>query len=118
MWRTSQVDDTLSRLEVLRDRIEATEALVTLDLDHRRNELVAFDLVCPSSGDLEEGRGQTDTPTPPFSPTHIQEGREREREGVGAERERGGEEGGVKEGKVGWTIEEAYGKETRVPRLL
>jgi hypothetical protein len=40
-----KVDATLSRLDVLRDRIEATEALVTLDLDHRRNELVAFDLV-------------------------------------------------------------------------
>ncbi|KAK9795511.1 hypothetical protein WJX73_001908 [Symbiochloris irregularis] len=40
-----QVDHTLSRLNVLKERIEGIEALVTIDLDHRRNELVAFDLV-------------------------------------------------------------------------
>lgn len=50
-----QVDHTLSRLNVLKERIEGIEALVTIDLDHRRNELVAFDLVrilcasCPAS---------------------------------------------------------------------
>lgn len=38
----------MSRLEVLRDRVEATEDLITLDLDHRRNELVAFNMVCTS----------------------------------------------------------------------
>lgn len=42
-----QVDHTLSRLNVLKERIESVEALVTIDLDHRRNELVAFDLVRP-----------------------------------------------------------------------
>ena len=35
----------MSRLNVLKERIESIEALVTIDLDHRRNELVAFDLV-------------------------------------------------------------------------
>ena len=44
---TMQVDHTLSRLNVLKERIESIEALVTIDLDHRRNELVAFDLVMP-----------------------------------------------------------------------
>lgn len=40
-----QVDTVLSRLTALKERIEATEALIEIDLDHRRNELVAFDLV-------------------------------------------------------------------------
>lgn len=40
-----QVDTVLSRLTALRERIEGTEALIEIDLDHRRNELVAFDLV-------------------------------------------------------------------------
>ena len=44
-----QVDTVLSRLTALKERIEATEALIEIDLDHRRNELVAFDLVRPSS---------------------------------------------------------------------
>lgn len=35
----------LSRLTALKERIEGTEALIEIDLDHRRNELVAFDLV-------------------------------------------------------------------------
>ena len=35
----------MSRLNALKERIEAIEALVTIDLDHRRNELTAFDLV-------------------------------------------------------------------------
>ena len=35
----------LSRLTALKDKIEGTEALIEIDLDHRRNELVAFDLV-------------------------------------------------------------------------
>lgn len=37
----------LSRLTALKERIEGTEALIEIDLDHRRNELVAFDLVRP-----------------------------------------------------------------------
>ena len=41
-----QVDSLMSRLMVLKERIDATEALITIDLDNRRNELVAFDLVC------------------------------------------------------------------------
>ena len=40
-----QVDSVLSRLTALKDKIEGTEALIEIDLDHRRNELVAFDLV-------------------------------------------------------------------------
>lgn len=40
-----QVDTVLSRLMALKERIEGTEALIEIDLDHRRNELVAFDLV-------------------------------------------------------------------------
>eukprot|EP00891_Asterochloris_glomerata_P003934 jgi/Astpho2/3934/fgenesh1_pg.00063_%23_10_t len=40
-----QVDTVLSRLIALKERIEGTEALIEIDLDHRRNELVAFDLV-------------------------------------------------------------------------
>ena len=42
-----QVDTVLSRLTALKERIEGTEALIEIDLDHRRNELVAFDLVRP-----------------------------------------------------------------------
>ena len=41
----AQVDTVLSRLIALKERIEGTEALIEIDLDHRRNELVAFDLV-------------------------------------------------------------------------
>lgn len=51
---TLQVDHTLSRLNVLKDRIESIEALVTIDLDHRRNELVAFDLVSLSTADIPD----------------------------------------------------------------
>ena len=51
-----QVDHTLSRLNVLKERIESIEALVTIDLDHRRNELVAFDLVRHSDTSLTELR--------------------------------------------------------------
>ena len=44
-----QVDHSLSRLNALKDRIEAIESLVSIDLDHRRNELTAFDLARPSA---------------------------------------------------------------------
>lgn len=37
----------MSRLNTLKDRMLAIEALVSIDLDHRRNELTAFDLVRP-----------------------------------------------------------------------
>ena len=37
---------TLARLEGLRDRVASSEALVRLELDRRRNELVAFNMVC------------------------------------------------------------------------
>lgn len=40
-----QVDFLLSRLNIIKEKIDATEALVAIDLDQRRNELVAFDLV-------------------------------------------------------------------------
>lgn len=40
-----QADSTLSRLNVLREKIDDTEALITINLDSRRNDLVAFDLV-------------------------------------------------------------------------
>lgn len=40
-----QVDAVLARLGMLKERIDATEACIALDLDHRRNELVAFNLV-------------------------------------------------------------------------
>ena len=42
----------MSRLNTLKDRIEAIEALVSIDLDHRRNELTAFDLVSLPSTQL------------------------------------------------------------------
>ncbi len=45
MMSVLQVDTVLSRLTALKERIEGTEALIEIDLDHRRNELVAFDLV-------------------------------------------------------------------------
>ena len=45
-----QVDTVLSRLTALKERIEGTEALIEIDLDHRRNELVAFDLVRSTFG--------------------------------------------------------------------
>ena len=38
----------MSGLIVLKERIDATEALIAIDLDNRRNELVAFDLVSDS----------------------------------------------------------------------
>jgi hypothetical protein len=40
-----QVDAVLARLGMLKERIDATEACIALDLDHRRNELVAYNLV-------------------------------------------------------------------------
>ena len=40
-----QTDSLLSRLKALKERIDATEAHVTLDLDHRRNQIVSFNLV-------------------------------------------------------------------------
>ena len=47
MWVVGvlQVDFLMSGLMVLKERIDATEALIAIDLDNRRNELVAFDLV-------------------------------------------------------------------------
>jgi len=44
---------SLARLEALRDRVASTEALVRLELDRRRNELVAFNMV---RGGEREGR--------------------------------------------------------------
>lgn len=35
----------LSRLGMLKEHVDATEAMCGLELDRRRNELVAFDLV-------------------------------------------------------------------------
>ena len=40
-----QVDSVKSRLAALKDQIEGTEALIEIDLDHRRNKLVSFKLV-------------------------------------------------------------------------
>ena len=40
-----QVDFLMSGLMVLKERVDATEALIAIDLDNRRNDLVAFDLV-------------------------------------------------------------------------
>ena len=40
-----QVDAVLTRMTMLKERIEATESCIALDLDHRRNELVAYNLV-------------------------------------------------------------------------
>lgn len=48
-----QVDTVLSCLTALKERIEGTEALIEIDLDHRRNELVAFDLVSQAVSFLE-----------------------------------------------------------------
>jgi len=47
-----QVDAVLARLGMLKERIDATEACIALDLDHRRNELVAYNLVrlCAAHG--------------------------------------------------------------------
>ncbi|CAL8464850.1 g4385 [Coccomyxa elongata] len=39
------VDALLSRVKVVKERIEATESLITLDLDHRRNRIVEFNLL-------------------------------------------------------------------------
>ena len=39
-----QVDAVLTRMTMLKERIEATECCIALDLDHRRNELVAYNL--------------------------------------------------------------------------
>lgn len=44
------VSATLRRLEALRERAAATEALVRLDLDRRRNELVAFNMTLSMGG--------------------------------------------------------------------
>ena len=45
-----QTDSLLSRLKGLKERIDATEAHVTLDLDHRRNQIVSFNLVSSRAG--------------------------------------------------------------------
>ena len=42
----------MSGLMVLKERIDATEALIAIDLDNRRNELVAFDLVSDSQSNF------------------------------------------------------------------
>ena len=48
---------SLARLEALRDRVAASEALVRLELDRRRNELVAFNMVRGREGERNrEGR--------------------------------------------------------------
>lgn len=39
-----QVDYLLRRLMLLSERIAATESLLSIEMDHRRNELVALDL--------------------------------------------------------------------------
>lgn len=41
-----QADFTLRRLQQLKERIMSTESLVAIELDSRRNELVALNLVC------------------------------------------------------------------------
>ena len=41
-----QADFTLRRLQQLKERIMGTECLVAIELDSRRNELVALNLVC------------------------------------------------------------------------
>ena len=41
-----QADYTLRRLQQLKERIVSTEGLVAIELDSRRNELVALNLVC------------------------------------------------------------------------
>lgn len=47
MWRVGvQADFTLRRLQQLKERIMGTESLVAIELDSRRNELVALNLVC------------------------------------------------------------------------
>ena len=40
-----QADYTLRRLQQLKERILGTESLVAIELDSRRNELVALNLV-------------------------------------------------------------------------
>ena len=40
-----QADFTLRRLQQLKERILSTESLVAIELDSRRNELVALNLV-------------------------------------------------------------------------
>ncbi|KAK9843653.1 hypothetical protein WJX81_001185 [Elliptochloris bilobata] len=44
LTRRPRVDAVLARLAMLKDRIDATESCIALDLDHRRNELVAYNL--------------------------------------------------------------------------
>ena len=47
VWRAGvQADFTLRRLQQLKERIMGTESLVAIELDSRRNELVALNLVC------------------------------------------------------------------------
>ena len=43
--RGLQADYTLRRLQQLKERILGTESLVAIELDSRRNELVALNLV-------------------------------------------------------------------------
>lgn len=40
-----QTDNLVSRLAIAKDKVTDTEDLISLDLDHRRNELVALNLV-------------------------------------------------------------------------
>ena len=51
-----QVDAVLARMTMLKERIEATESCIALDLDHRRNELVAYNLVRAAPGLMPRAR--------------------------------------------------------------
>lgn len=45
IWLMLQADYTLRKLQQLKERITSTEGLVAIELDSRRNELVALNLV-------------------------------------------------------------------------
>lgn len=55
-----QVDAVLSRANNLKERIDATESLIMLDLDHRRNEIVGFNLVARCKTPLAQKKSQID----------------------------------------------------------
>ena len=54
-----QADFTLRRLQQLKERIMGTESLVAIELDSRRNELVALNLVCIISFVISQIAAQT-----------------------------------------------------------
>ena len=54
-----QADFTLRRLQQLKERIMGTESLVAIELDSRRNELVALNLVCIISCVISQIAAQT-----------------------------------------------------------